>query len=220
MTLTTLTSWSLAGGLSPTPPEARSWLRQELSGPDYQSPWLETAIRWVSDQIGKILDGAGQLAGLSPLITVLIAVVVIALLVWVLPRVRREPAVSAPEGAVLEDATVTSRGYRDRAAQAVREGRYDDAVLDGFRAIAKDMSDRSLLNDAPGRTAHEVSLALSSPFPDHADQLARAANLFDAVRYGHRRASASQADRILELDSDLVASRPVLPAPLLAGLPV
>jgi hypothetical protein len=216
----TLTSWSLVGGLSPTPPEARTWLRQELSGPDYQSPWQETAIRWILDQVRKILDGAGQLAGLSPLITVLIAVVVIALLVWVLPRVRREPSVSAPEGAVLEDATTTSRHYRDRAAQALRDGRYDDAVLDGFRAIAKDMSDRSLLDDAPGRTAHEVSLALSSPFPDHAGQLARAADLFDAVRYGHRRAGASQAGQVLELDADLVTARPVLPAPLLTGLPV
>jgi Domain of unknown function (DUF4129) len=216
----TLTCWSLVGGLSPTPPEARSWLRQELSGPDYQSPWLESAIRWIVDQIRKILDGAGQLAGLSPLITVLMALVVIALLVWVLPRVRREPGVSAPGGAVLEDATITSREYRDRAARAIRDGRYDDAVLDGFRGIARDMSDRSLLNDAPGRTAHEISLALSAPFPEHADQLARAGNLFDAVRYGHRRASASQAGQILELDGKLVASRPVQPAPSLTGLPV
>jgi len=216
----TLTSWSLVGGLSPTPPEARSWLRQELQGPDYQSPWLETAVRWVFDRILRILDGAGQLAGLSPLITVLIAVVVISLLVWVLPRLRREPAVSTPGGAVLEHASITSGRYRDRASQAVRDGRYDEAVLDGFRAIARDMSDRSLLDDAPGRTAHEVSLALSSPFPDHAGQLAWAANLFDAVRYGHRRASASQAGQILELDADLVTSRPALAAPMFTGLPV
>jgi hypothetical protein len=93
-------------------------------------------------------------------------------------------------------------------------------VLDGFRGIAKGMSDRSLLDDAPGRTAHEVSLALSSPFPDHADQLARAGNLFDAVRYGHRHVGATQAGQVLELDAKLVASRPVLPAPSLTGLPV
>jgi hypothetical protein len=215
-----MTGGSLVGGLSPTPPEARSWLRQELQGPDYRSPWLESAIRWVADHILSLLDGAGQLAGLSPLITVLIALVVIALLVWVLPRVRREPALSAPEGAVLEDPTITSRHYRDSAALAVRDGRYDDAVLDGFRAIAKDMSERSLLDDAPGRTAHEVSLALSSPFPGHAGQLAQAADLFDAVRYGHRRASASQAGQVLQLDADLVGSRPALSAPMLTRLPV
>ena len=216
----TLTGWSSAGGLSPAPPEARSWLRQELSGPDYQNPWLESAIRWVLDQVRKILEGAGRLGGFSPLITVLTALVVIALLVWVLPRVRREPKASTPRGTVLEDTTTTSRDYRDRAAQALRDGRYDNAVLDGFRAIAKAMSERSLLHDAPGRTAHEVSLALTLPFPDHADRLAEAANLFDAVRYGHHHANPSQAAQVLELDADLVGARPLLPAPSLTRLPL
>ena len=216
----TLASWSLVRGLSPTPPQARSWLRQELRGPDYQSPWLDSAIRWIVDHVRNLLDGARHLAGLSPLITVLIALVVIALLVWVLPRLRREPGVAASEGAVLDDVTITPRHYRDLAAQAVRDGRYDDAVLDGFRAIARDMSDRRVLNDAPGRTAHEVSLALAAPFPDHADRLAQAADLFDSVRYGHRRASAYQAGQIGELDAELVTSRPVLMASSLKELPV
>lgn len=216
----TLASFSPGRGLTPSPPEARSWLRQELSGPDYQGSWLDAVIRWVVDQARKILDGAGHLAGLSPVITVLIALVVIALLGWVVPRVRREPGVTAPGGAVLQDATITARRYRELALRAVQDGRYDDAVLDGFRAVAKDMSDRSLLDDAPGRTAHEVSLALAKPFPDHADRLARAADLFDSVRYGHRRAGAPQAGQILELDADLVSSRPLLAAPPLKGLPV
>jgi hypothetical protein len=216
----TLASWAPGSGLSPTPPEARTWLEQELRRPDYQSSWLDSVIRWVGDQIGKILDGASQLGGLSPVISVLIALVVIALLVWILSRVRREPGVAATEGAVLEDASITAGHYRDLAAQAVRDGRYDDAVLEGFRAIAKDTSGRGLLDDAPGRTAHEVSKALSSPFPDHADRLAAAANLFDSVRYGHRRANTQQAAQIQALDTELAGSRPVLAAPPREALPV
>jgi hypothetical protein len=210
--LMTPASWSPHRGLDPTPAEARRWLSDELNGSDYHDPWLDTVIRWVLEQLAKLLDGANNLAngGLSPAITVLVALVVIALLVWVLPKVRREPAVAASDGAVLEDLTITSRTYRDRAAQAFADGRYDDAVLDGFRAIAKDMSDRTLLDDAPGRTAHEVSLALAPPFPDHADRLARAANVFDAVRYGHRRATADQAGHVRQLDAELVKTRPVL----------
>ena len=213
-------SWTLLRGLDPTPPEARTWLRQELDDSDYQSPWLDTMSRWIVDQLRKLLEGAGHLTDLSPVITVLMALVVIALLVWVVPKVRREPAIAVSGGAVLEDVTTTARRYRDQAAQALRDGRYDEAVLDGFRAIAKDTSDRRVLNDAPGRTAHEVSLALASPFPDHADRLSRAADLFDAVRYGHRRASAHQASQILELDAELVTTRPQLLASSLGGMSV
>jgi hypothetical protein len=216
----TLAGWSLVGGLEPTPPEARDWLRQELRGPEYQSPWLDSVLRWFADQIRKLFEGAGHLAGLSPLITVLIAVVVIALLVWVLPRVRRERGVAASDRAVLDDVTVTARHYRDQAAQALLDGRYEDAVLDGFRAIAKGMSDRRVLEDAPGRTAHEVSQALASPFPGLAERLALAADLFDSVRYGHRRANAHQAGQIQELDAELVASHPLLIEPLLQRAPV
>ena len=214
--------WSPQRGLDPTPAEARRWLSDELSGPDYHDPWLDTVIRWVLEQLAKLLNGANNLAngGLSPVITALVAVVVIALLVWVLPKVRREPVANHSDAAVLEDVTITPRHYRDLAAEALRDGRYDDAVLDGFRAIAKEMSDRRVLDDAPGRTAHEVSLALASPFPDHAARLARAADLFDSVRYGHRRATAYQAGQIHQLDAELVTTRPLLLASSLEDLPV
>jgi hypothetical protein len=212
-------SWSPHHGLDPTPPEAREWLEQELHGSDYQSSWLDSVIRWVLDQVRKLLEGAGDLAGLSPVLTVLLGLVVVALLVWVLPKVRRESRATRSRGLVLEDLTTTARTYRDRAALALRDGRYDDAVLDGFRAIAKDMSDRAVLVDAPGSTAHEASLALASCFPDHGDRLARAADLFDAVRYGHRRATADQAGEIQRLDAELVTTRPVLAVRPLQDLP-
>jgi Domain of unknown function (DUF4129) len=213
-------SWSPQRGLDPTPAEARDWLEQEFHRAGNQNPWLDSVVRWILDQLRKLLDGAGHLAGLSPFITVLVALVMIALLAWVLPKVRRESVVAGAGGAVLEDLTITARTYRDRAARAFKDGRYDDALLDGFRAIAKDMSDRTLLDDAPGRTAHEVSLALAQPFPDHADRLARAADMFDSVRYGHRRATADQAGQVQQLDAGLVQTRPKPTASPLQDVPV
>lgn len=202
-------SWSPHRGLDPSPSEARDWLRQELDGPDYQNPWLDSVIQWIGDLLRRLSGGLETLTELSPLTTVLVALVVIALMVWVLPKVRRESAVGAQGGVVLDDPKITPRFYRDLAAQAMREGRYDDALLNAFRALAKDMSDRTLLHDAPGRTAHEVSQALASPFPDHGDRLTHAANLFDSVRYGHRRANADQATHVQQLDAELVRARPV-----------
>jgi hypothetical protein len=202
-------SWSLLRELNPTPAQGRDWLKQELAGSDYQSPWLDSVIRWIRDVLGKLVDGARQVTGLSPAVTAGLAILLIALLVWILPKVRRERVAAVSQEAVLKDPTITGRQYRDLAAQAIRDGRFGDAILDGFRAIAKDMSDRGLLNDAPGRTAHEVSLALASPFPDHADALAGAADLFDSVRYGHRRASEVQANQMRALDAELATARPL-----------
>lgn len=218
----TPSSWSPHHSLDPTPAEARQWLSDELSGSSYDTPWLESVTRWILDQLAKLLDGINNLTngGASTIITVLVAWVVIALLVWVLPKVRRESVVARPDGAVLDDLTITAGTYRSLAAQSFAEGRYDDACLDAFRAIAKDMSDRTLLDDAPSRTAHEVSKALALPFPDHADALAQAANMFDAVRYGHRRATVEQASLVLQLDTELVRTRPVQATSPLQDLPV
>jgi hypothetical protein len=157
------------------------------------------------------LDTVNELAngGLSLVVTLLVALVAIAVLVWILPRVRREPAIARRDGAVLVDQTTTSGTYRRRASQAFADGRYDDAVLDGFRAIARGMSERTLLDEAPGRTAHEVSLELAQPFPHRTDLLAQCANVFDAVRYGHHRATADQAAQILQLDAELSSTRPL-----------
>jgi hypothetical protein len=212
--------WSPVRGLNPTPPEARTWLRQELHGSGYQGSWFDSVSRWILEQLQKLLDGVGNRPGISPVVTALIAVIVIGLLVWILPKVRRERVVAEADRAVLEDLTITARRYRELAGQALGDERYDDAVLDGFRAIAKEMSDRTIVDDAPGRTAHEVSLALAAPFPDHADRLAGAADLFDAVRYGHRRANAEQAGQVQQLDAELVRTRPRLPASSPGNVPV
>lgn len=218
----TSASWAPHRGLDPTPAEARRWLTDELSGPDYRDPWLDSVIRWVLEQLAKLLEGVNNLAnnGVSAVITALVAVIVIALLAWVLPKVRRESVAAHPDGPVLVDPTITPGTYRGLATRGFTDGRYDDAVLNSFRAIAKDMSHRTLLDDSPGRTAHEVSIELAQHFPDHAVRLAQAANAFDAVRYGHRRATADQARQVMQLDADLTTTRPVPATSSLQGLTV
>lgn len=207
-------------GLDPTPEQAHDWLEQELNRSSYGGSWLDSAARWLIDHLRALVDSTGNIAGLSPVITVLVALVVVALLVWVLPKVRRELVAAPVAGAVLDDLDTTARTYRERAAQALKDGRFEDAVLDGFRAIAKDMDARTLLDEGPSSTAHEVSVALAHTFPEHADRLAKAADAFDLVRYGHRRATAGQAVDVQQLDAELVTTRPLLVTSRPQDLPV
>ena len=103
-------SWSPLRGLDPQPAEARKWLSDELQRSDYRNPWLDSAVRWLMDQLAKLFEGANKLAnsGVSLVVTVLIALVPIAILVWVIPRVRRDSVVGHREGAGPLDPTIAA----------------------------------------------------------------------------------------------------------------
>ena len=45
------------------------------------------------------------------------------------------------------------------------QGRFADAVVDGFRALALRQAERGRLEDAPGATAHEVADSLAAAYP-------------------------------------------------------
>jgi hypothetical protein len=199
----------LPRALEPGPDQARSWLQAELRAATYhQEPLVDRLWRWLMDRLDALSATPGHLSGVPTLVTVLVTLLTAGLVLWVLPRVRRERSVRRLAGAVLEDPGVTAAQYRERAAGARAAGRYGDAVLDSFRAMARDMANRTLLDDAPGRTAHEVSVAVATAFPRFAHDLSRAAHLFDSVRYGHGSAGPQQAEDVAALDTALARSRP------------
>jgi Domain of unknown function (DUF4129) len=203
----------LPRALEPGPDQARSWLEEELRSAAYhRAPLLDRLVQWVEDRLADLSSPSAHLSGAPTVVTVLLTLLVAGLLLWVLPRVRRERSVRRPAGAVLVDPRVTAAQYRARAAEARGTGRYGDAVLDSFRAVARDLSERTLLDDAPGLTAHEVSVAAAAAFPGDAAGLARAADLFDSVRYGSATASRQDADDVAALDARLARERPWLNA--------
>jgi hypothetical protein len=77
-----------------------------------------------------------------------------------------------------------------------------------FRALVRSAEDRTVLDPQPGRTADEVVLALSVPFPSEAARLDQAARTFDAVRYGNWTAGSFDYEAIATLDQHLKASKP------------
>ena len=202
--------------LDPTSPEARDWLEEELRAPVYREPKRLLERLW--DWLGRLLSGAegtGGLPGWTIWVAAAVALAVVGMVLVRSLRAERRMAVT-PTGAVHEGPALSAAEHRAAAAAALAGGDPDIAVLEGYRALARSAVERTLLDDLPGRTAHEVAVALAPVFPHDAVRLASAADTFDAVRYGRRAAGEAAARAVVTLDADLAVTRPLLPE---AGVP-
>lgn len=197
--------------LDPSSPEARQWVLDELAKGGYQtepSP-VQRFLSWLFDLLFS-QHGSGLLPSWGAILVVAVALAVVALVV--IHLVRREPTTGRgrPGGAVLDDDGLSAADYRVRARDAKARGDWDAVLLDSYRALAASAVERTLLTDLPGRTAHEVALALAPVFPAQASALAASATEFDAVRYGHRRTTEAKAMDTADLDAVLGSTRPQL----------
>jgi hypothetical protein len=194
--------------LVPTPDEARTKLRRELLRPEYnEQNVVQRVLTWLERQLGKGLDVAADAPPLSTLAAMVILVGLVALIGWLLSRARRTARSRDDGRAVLTDEVISADELRARAEAALAEGRHEDAVVDAFRAVATRQVERGLLADAPGATAHEVALALGREFPHLRERVDRCGALFDAVLYGDRPATSTQAAGVLALDDELLVRR-------------
>lgn len=198
--------------LDPGNDEARQWLQDELARSPYQDTRdplqraLDALVNWLSD----LIDGAQ--APTDPLPTFvagIVAVVLVALAAYALRFVRRTARRDGggPE-AVLGEERLTAEQFRERAARHLADGRYAACLLDALRAIASGAVERTLLEDAPSLTAHEIATRLTLAFPAHAQELRWAADRFDEVAYGDAEAGRAEAERLLVLDRSLASARP------------
>lgn len=201
----------LASGLDPDRDEARRLLAEELAQPEYNQ--LRSVIsriqEWLFQQLSELLWNLSFGSGLTQLLLAVVIAAAIAVAVYAVRGTRRQARLSdRGRGAVLEDPTLTAADYRARVSAALRSGDWDVVLLDSYRAIAASADERVLLDDLPGRTAHEVAVALAPRFPEHRRSLAEAADHFDEVRYGDRHATQQQAESVRALDSTLARARP------------
>ncbi|WP_255513628.1 DUF4129 domain-containing protein [Homoserinibacter sp. GY 40078] len=201
--------------LDPDAEEARELLRDELSqarygtgGEDASPTWLEDLL----DALGRFFssiggDGGGAPLWLGVLIAVAAAVLVIAFLVFGLPRLRARSKVTS-EADVFEADDVRDAAAMRRAADAAAgRGQWAEAIAERFRALARSLHERSLVTSLPGSTAHDVARRAGAALPTHASALAAAADEFDAVRYLGDPGDAARYERLATLDAAIDRER-------------
>jgi Domain of unknown function (DUF4129) len=207
----------LASGppLDPSGAEGRAWLQDELGKAAYQlakPTWFDIASKAVLDWFQSLFNassGAAPTVLLVVAIVVVAALIVIAILVFGMPRVNRRSR-STPVALFGDDDRRTAAQLRATARAAAAAGSYSLAVLEGFRAIARGLDERTVVAVLPGTTAAGFARSAASGFPDLAVALADAADRFDRVRYAGRTATAEDWTAIERLDATLAATRPVL----------
>lgn len=198
--------------LDPDADTATRLLEEELRRAEYNQPepLIPRIVDWFARLINDLLQVVPGSTRLAQIILIIIAALGILALAYAIRGRFRSAQLRQKKstGAVLEDLTLTAADYRARAQAAMRVGDWDGVLTDSYRAIAASADERVLLDDVPGRTAHEIAIALAPIFPGHAGPLAQAADGFDAVRYGDRHASQPQARAVLDLESTLRSTRP------------
>ena len=175
--------------LVPDGDEARRWAREELADPAYaaaQPNLFDRAARAVADVVGQLFGGgvSGTWAASLAIVALLVlaALLVVAILVWGRPRAerraRRDPSL------LFGDAEHrTAAQLREAAARHAAAGEWDAAVVVRFRALARGLDERVLVEASPGLTARRFARDAARVLPSAAEELAAAAAAFDEVRY-------------------------------------
>lgn len=208
--------WQRGVPVDPDRDQSRQWLQSELDRPGYSTErsMVSRVWEWITDHLPS-LDLPGTLPAWAAWATLaLILLAGLAVITFVSrDRWRRASLTLQPAtGSVLEEEGMRAADYRARATAALLAGQPGAALVDAYRALTASSIERSLLDDRPGRTAHEVAVDLSSVFPDAAMDLAGAAERFDEVRYGAHDASRDQASAVLSLEERISRSRPAFGA--------
>jgi hypothetical protein len=198
--------------IEPDGEQARDWLIGELAKPPYQAarPTLfdtvAQAVRdWFVDLFassdGKVPDIVPVLVGL-----VLLAVLVVAFLLFGLPRLNRRVT---PLGTLFGDDDARSAdALRDSAAAAATRGDFTSAIEDLYRSLARGLAERTVVHTTPGTTARDFARRAGEAFPAHAAEFSDGAGVFDEVRYLGREGTREQYERLAELERAVRRERP------------
>jgi Domain of unknown function (DUF4129) len=198
--------------VEPDGDQGRQWLLDELGKPVYQQArptWFDLVSKAILDWLGDLLAGASSGSGAVALVLVVLlvaALLVGAFLVFGRPALNRRSR--AGDALFGEDDSRHAAELRASAERAAAAGDFTTAIEELFRALARGLAERTLVDLYPGMTAHGFARDAARPFPDSADRLAAVAADFDAVRYLGGTGTGEQYRRVAELERELRTARP------------
>jgi len=210
----------LAGVLTEVPVDpdaetARRWAEQELADPIYHrgESLLQVVLRWIQERFAEAQNALSTMDGRSAALVlgsvVIVGVVVTLLVVGPVRRSRRSQRSSVE---VFVDDNRTAAELRRSADALAAAGRWSEAVLDRFRAILRSLEERAVVDERPGRTAHEAAVQAAAVLPPRASDLHRASRLFDDVCYGDVETGRDDDAWLRQVDDAVRNTRPVAAA--------
>lgn len=199
--------------------EARRWAEQELANPRYadaKPTWFDLWARDVARFFAELFT-AGPAGAVGPVATIVISVVIVAalvaaLLVWGRPRASR--AIRRGRGDLLgarDDRTAAE--LRAEAERSARAKDWDAATVLRFRALARGLLERDLIDPSPGATAQAIAREAAREFAGEEAALRSAALAFDEVRYLQHPASEQTYRDLAATDERLRVVPPTAPQP-------
>ena len=219
MTLPVLASLSARTALgvlrAPEPPvtpdagTARRWAVEELARPEYHErrSLLQRVLDWLLEQLEKVQQNV-HLDGVTIAVVGVVAVALVLLVAWWVAGPVRSGRASAGRSVLADDDTRSAAQLRAAADAAAAAGDWSTAVLERFRAVVRDLEERTVLDERPGRTAHEATLDAGTRLPEVAAALVAGGRLFDDVAYGGRAAGPDDDASLRALVPAVSAARP------------
>ena len=193
---------------------ARRWATQELADPVYHrgKSLLSRLLEWFLSLFdGGSVPVLGLPAGVVAAVVVVVVVAIAGIAFWIAGPVRLARR-AAGSVVVLGDDSRTAAQLRAAADGHAARGDWSAAVLDRFRALVRSLEERVVLDESPGRTAHEAAEAAAARLPEHTADLRRAGRTFDEVCYGKVTAGPDTDAWLRGLDAALVRAQPVVRA--------
>lgn len=195
---------------------AHTEAQHELAKPIYASERGHSVTDWLNQAVDRLLARTAEIPGAGFTVAVVAVLLVVAVLIAI--RVARRTMRSGrTDHALFEAGGYSAAECRAAAEKAAAEGDWSLAIRQRLRALARGLEETGTLNPLPGRTANELARDAGAALPGAADELGRAATVFNDVTYGERPGTEAGYRQITELDNRLRVQPPPRPVPAGAG---